>query len=753
MPLRALDDPKLLPFLPLLYVAWEDGDLSPSELDELRSSMAEFGDDSRAALAVFLDPAQAPTANDLHELRRAIRARTANVALATRPSLASLGAAMGGTDVEPVRRLEGTLGLVGAEPVQSLVAHAPRSVVEGLARERAPASFDVAALTKVLDGRYAKVRDEVRSLLRDPQFVRETGLSRKEQRTRVRAWLRFLASKGLGHHAYPEHPTALGEFIAVFETVATFDLALVVKLGVQFGLFGGSIYFLGGEAQKRELLPRVATLELPGCFAMSELGHGSNVRDLETLARYDQATRSFEIHTPTETARKEWIGGAAEDARLATVFAQLEVDGEGRGVHAFLVPIRDDAGAVLPGVRIEDCGDKMGLDGVDNGRLWFEQVRVPREAMLHRYASIDDEGRYQSAIASDAKRFFTMLGTLVGGRISVAGAGLTAAKTALTIAVRYGDTRRQFGPPDAPETLLLDYPTHQRRLMPLVAEAYALHFAQAKLVARYEGRSEEDEREVEALAAGIKAVATWFTTHAIQTARECCGGQGYLAINELARLKADTDVFTTFEGDNTVLMQLVAKSLLTDFRAQFGDAKVVSLVRHLARRALTAITEQNPIATRLASADHLRSADFQRAALRFRETSLVTSVANRLRKRIGEGMEATAAFVSVQSHLVSLARAHVERVVFDSANEAVQALDAPLRAPVSKLLDLYALARIEDDLAWFLENGYVEPGKARAIRKEVDALSAEVRVDAVALVDAFASDVRAPIGASWSASP
>lgn len=684
---RTLDDPQLQPFLPLLHAAWSDGELTAAEIDEIRGELH-----APPVLAAWLDANDRPTRDELSALRD---------------------------------RLRGD-------------AHATA---------RAPTSFDVRALTTALDGRYAEARRSIRALARE--LPRASELPREEYRTKVMEWLGVLASRGVGLKAYPAREEGqappLGEFIAIFETLATFDLSLVVKLGVQFGLFGGSIYFLGSAAQQLAILPGAASLELPGCFAMSELGHGSNVRDLQTTAHYDHETRTFEIHTPSESARKEWIGGAARDARLATVFANLEVDGVARGVHAFLVPLRDETGATLPGVRIEDCGEKMGLNGVDNGRIWFDRVRVSNKAMLDRYASIDDVGHYQSPIESDGKRFFTMLGTLVGGRVSVAGAGLTAAKTALTIAVRYGDRRRQFGAPGQPETLLNDYPTHQRRLFPLLAEAYVLHFAHARLVARYEQASGDDAREVEALAAGIKSVATWFCTHTIQTCREACGGQGYLSINQLPALKADTDVFTTFEGDNTVLMQLVAKGLLTEFRAQFGDARVASIARHLARRALTALTEQNPLATRRADTEHLRDGQFHGAALKFRESSLLTSVAGRLRKRIGRGEEPTDAFVAVQTHLVALARAHVERVAFESARDAIAELDEHLRVLMNRVLDLYALSRIEADLAWFLENGYVEPSKARAIRKEVELLCGELRPDVVALVDAFAIDVTAPI--------
>ena len=92
------------------------------------------------------------------------------------------------------------------------------------------------------------------------------------------------------------------------------------------------------------------------------------------------------------------------------VFAQLVVIGEVQGVLALLVPIRDANGATMPGVRIEDCGPKLGLNGVDNGRIWFDHVRVPRENLLNRYADVTSEGEYVSPIESPSKRFFTTIG-------------------------------------------------------------------------------------------------------------------------------------------------------------------------------------------------------------------------------------------------------------------------------------------------------------------------------------------------------
>jgi acyl-CoA oxidase len=412
-------------------------------------------------------------------------------------------------------------------------------------------------------------------------------------------------------------------------------------------------------------------------------------------------------------------------------------------VHAFLVPIRDEAGAPMPGVRIADDGRKHGLNGVDNGRLWFDQVRVPRENLLNRYGDVAEDGTYTSPITSTSRRFFTMLGTLVGGRISVALSALSASKSGLAIAVRYGALRRQFGPAGGTEIPILDYLTHQRRLLPALATTYALDFALKELVARFGARSggaltEADDRELEVLAAGLKAYTTWHNAATLQACRECCGGQGYLAVNRITPLRADTDITTTFEGDNTVLMQLVAKGLLTGYRQQFGTLRLVGVLRHLSRRATRTLAQLNPIVTRLTDEAHLRDPDFQRRAFQYREERLLASAAGWLRARIQDGMDSFLAFNECQDHLLALARAHVERVVLERFRAAAGGqADPALRAMLTDLCDLFALARLEADEGWFLTSGVFEGAKARAIRALVNRLCGTVRRQAVPLVNAF----------------
>src|SRR3954462_7573627 len=384
-------------------------------------------------------------------------------------------------------------------------------------------------LRTLLDGRYPETRERVRSWLSEPGNEPVDDLATEAHRARVLAWAQELSSEGDTAIGYPVEYGGKGSpgmSVTAFETLAMGDLSLLVKCGVQFGLFGGAILHLGTERHHERYLRDVASLELPGCFAMTETGHGSNVQALRTTAIYEAADEAFVIHTPSEDARKDYIGNAARDGRMAVVFAHLIAGGEERGVHALLVTLRDDDGDPLPGIRIEDCGPKLGLDGVDNGRIRFDHVRVPRENLLDRYAQVAPDGTYTSAIENSTKRFFTMLGTLIQGRISVCGASISASKVALTIAIRRALERRQFGPPGAGEALLMDYRTHQRRLLPPLATTSGLAFAQQRLVRELHEvftAEEPDDRqkgELETLAAGVKAVATRHATETIQTPPE-----------------------------------------------------------------------------------------------------------------------------------------------------------------------------------------------------------------------------------------
>ena len=610
-------------------------------------------------------------------------------------------------------------------------------------------AFDASELRTLLDGRWASVRETVRAALRESDLGDADGLDTESHRARTLEQLRLLAKSGVPELGFPSAQGGgndQGGSVVSLEMLCG-NLSLMVKSGVQWGLFGGAVVALGTERHHERYLRDIMSVELPGCFAMTETGHGSDVQSLRTTATYDAATQEFVVHTPHEAARKEYIGNAARDGRMAVVFAQLITGGESHGVHALMVPLRDEAGNTCEGVRIEDCGRKAGLNGVDNGRIYFDQVRVPRENLLNRYGDVAADGTYTSPVESKGKRFFTMLGTLIRGRISVAGTSGAAAKLALEIALRYGDTRRQFDRPGADEeVVVLDYLAHQRKLLPALAKSFALHFAQEELVQALDevqrGGDERAQRELESRAAGLKAVTTWHATHTIQTCREACGGAGYLTENQLAGLKADTDVFTTFEGDNTVLLQLVAKGLLTNYKDQFDGIGTLGLAKFVADQFVGAVIERsaaNSIVQRIIDAsnkDDILDRGWQLKIFDDREEHVLDGLGRRLRKANKDN--AFEVFNSAQDHVLRAARVHIDRLVLDAFVAAVDRCEDPRNAEIrDKLCDLYALSTIEEDKAWFLEHERISPRRAKSITQAINKLCGELRPHAVDLVEAF----------------
>ncbi|MDO5682834.1 MAG: acyl-CoA dehydrogenase family protein [Propionibacteriaceae bacterium] len=469
----------------------------------------------------------------------------------------------------------------------------------------------VNALRSILDGRWGDMRDRVRQQLGTADWATPLEVvPMADYRARTTGQLLQLLNADwaeVGFSAEPGNRGDAGASLTFFETLAHADLSLFVKLGVQIGLFGGAVAGLGTQRHHSAYLPAIATGELLGCFAMTETSGGSDVANLKTTATFDPETDEIVVHTPTPGATKDYIGNAARDGRMAAVFAQLIVDGASHGVHCVLVPIRDAEGAALPGVTLSDCGPKMGLPGVDNGRIAFDSVRVPRANLLDRFGAIDDEGTYRSPIENDSRRFFSMLGTLVRGRVSVGAAAGAATRNGLTLAVRYAVRREQFQRPGEGGGIpLLEYATHRRRLLVPLARSYALALATNALIEDHheldqeqagsglegaEGASQGDAgvdearvRRLEERAASLKIANTAHATKTLQACREACGGAGYMWENRFGAWKNDTDVFTTFEGDNIVLLQLVAKGLLTNYRDSFQSFDTAGMIRFVARR-------------------------------------------------------------------------------------------------------------------------------------------------------------------------
>ncbi|MDJ0409968.1 acyl-CoA dehydrogenase family protein [Rhodococcoides fascians] len=617
-------------------------------------------------------------------------------------------------------------------------------------------------LRNTLDGRWRDVKNEARKQLARDEFRPHYTPNTVIARTKALEQLKLLAAAGAADNGFKKEHGGTGDVgaaVTMIEMLAMSDLSLMVKAGVQWGLFGGAIENLGTERHHEAYVPKIINLELLGCFAMTETGHGSDVQSLETTATYDPKTDEFVINSPTPSSRKDYIGGAAETATVAAVFAQLITAGpgeepEGHGVHCFFVPLRDENGDDLPGVTTSDCQYKGGLPGVDNGRLMFDHVRIPRDNLLNKYADVSADGTYTSPIENPSRRFFTMLGTLIRGRVTVGGSAAAAARVALDIATRYALQRRQFAAPGSDqEVLIMDYLVHQRRLFPLIAKSYALQFAQNELVSKMhelqtaDNPDAEEQRELESRAAGLKAANTWHATAAIQEAREACGGAGYLAENRLISLKADTDVFTTFEGDNHVLTQLVAKELLTAYADDVKSMSPVEWVKFAADMVGDRVVKRTAAQAIMQTILDRRQDNEEEGSLfnrgtqvkmfEDREEYLLSTVARRLQSKSKESSSFDA-FNAVQDHVLHAASAHIDRIIFEAFIAGIESCeDETTKDLLEEVCDLYALSVIEEDKAWFIEHRYLSTERSKAVTRAINERCRTLRPHAELLVDGF----------------
>ncbi|KAF3989843.1 hypothetical protein FT663_03371 [Candidozyma haemuli var. vulneris] len=629
---------------------------------------------------------------------------------------------------------------------KSLVSTSPGpDPVTSIAEERANATFDPVDMHAVIEGspeKAQKILELYQSLERDPILApgyHDYELSRDENREQTTARIARMTQ-------YVENEP-YEDFWRRLNLMTVYDPSLGIRISVNLGLFINCIRGNGTEAQYNYWCVEKESRhmkQLWGCFGMTELGHGSNAAGVETTATFDEKSDEFIINTPHIGATKWWIGGAAHSATHVVAYARLIIKGKDYGVKTFVVPLRDARHQLMPGVAIGDIGSKMGREGVDNGWIQFSKVRIPRFFMLQKFCKVDRSGKVDLPPLEQLSYI-----SLLQGRVGMASDSYRICARFITIATRYAVGRRQFKSDqredEKEETQLINYPLHQRRIMPYLALTYAMGLGTDRLERQHaetvktldDAVAKKNEKAIYAAlantkslfvdSAALKSTLTWLAEQCITETRQACGGSGYSAYSGFGKSYADWVVQCTWEGDNNVLGMSAGRTLIKniqtilekDIKIKGSTAYLSDAKEYLNRKYYLKREEQ------LTAIEALRALEV-----------LIVRVA----AAAAEKQEKLESWDAVSYERVLLSKLHAHHYLLETLFLATRKAQKPEIAYVlSKVTKLYLLTNVLEAFARdFVSYAVVKPQLSLAISsKLVPESCLEVRGQAVPLVDSF----------------
>ncbi|KAE8300699.1 Peroxisomal acyl-coenzyme A oxidase 1 [Larimichthys crocea] len=603
-------------------------------------------------------------------------------------------------------------------------------------KERQNATFDVEKLTHILDGgpEKTKRRREIELMvLNDPDFKRRIQTSYPEEIYCYKNMVRGNVHEAMGLHFAMFLPTLysqcdpqqsrkwlpLAESYQAVGTYAQTELGhgfvvssdkMSIPINVRFvhpdrpepldlhlGMFLPTLLNQATPEQMDRFFMPAWNLEIIGTYAQTEMGHGTHLRGLETTATYDPATQEFVLNSPTVSSIKWWPGGLGKTSNHAIVLAQLYTQGNCHGLHAFIVPIRDmNTHVPLPGIVVGDIGPKFGFNEVDNGFLKLENVRIPRENMLMKYAKVEPDGTYASQLGPSPRPAPSPSATVLF---------VTSLKSVRESQSPKSSTIRQ----------------QQYKLIPLLATAYAFTFVGQYMRETYHRISGDinegdfsEMPELHALSAGLKAFTTWTSNTGIEVCRMSCGGH----------------------GENTVMMLQTARYLVKSYRQAKAGQQLSGIVSYLNEAEHRRVQPQ-PVAARPTVVDINDLASLVEV-YKLRAAILVGLAAKCIQQELQRRKSQEDAWNNSAIDLVRASDAHCHYVVVKLFTDKLGEIgDTAIHSVMSSLALLYALHGITNNSGDFLQAGLLSVPQVLQISIRIKELLSQLRLNAVALVDSF----------------
>ncbi|KAK6478137.1 peroxisomal acyl-coenzyme A oxidase 1 isoform X1 [Huso huso] len=606
-----------------------------------------------------------------------------------------------------------------------------------ICKERDSATFQTELLTNILDGgadKTARRREIELLVINDPDFQHEdlNFLSRSDRYDAAVKKSSMMIMK------MRQHGISDPEEIMCYKSCV--HRGRPEPLDLHLGMFLPTLLNQATAEQQDHFFMQAWNLEIIGTYAQTEMGHGTHIRGLETTATYDPSTQEFVLNSPTISSIKWWPGGLGKTSNHAIVLAQLYTQGQCRGLHPFIVPIRAmGTHEPLPGVVVGDIGPKFGFDEVDNGFLKLENVRIPRMNMLMKYSKVAPDGSYVKP-PSDKLTY----GTMVFIRSMIVGDSARSLSKACTIAIRYSVVRHQSELRQGePEPQILDYQTQQYKLLPLLATAYAFHCVGQYMTQTYHRITGDISQgdfsqlpELHALSAGLKAFTTWIATAGIEMCRMACGGHGYSRCSGLPDIYVTFTPTCTYEGENTVMMLQTARYLVKCYTQASEGLQVGGTVSYLNEMSQGRLQPQ-PVSARPTVVD-INDLSCLVEAYKQRASRLVELAARSLQGEIQRSKSKEEAWNNTSIDLVRASDAHCHYVVVKLFSAKLSEVgDTAVHSVLSTLALLYALHGISQHTGDFLQAGLLSGPQIYQVSQRLKELLSQLRPNAVALVDAF----------------